>query len=350
MSSEFVVSPSDLSDGETLKPDALSVSVRASGVDTVSFAWNDSDLAARIAADRIGKRISDGSFLDGLHLGVGTYRVGRLTMVRPPVGRVRVGASQSTGMVFVEGRANEMAGVEGLLPLRRLPEALACVINACQADLDLRLDPSAATLRRADVAVDLAFVDGVLGQNTLRAFASVVPPRRVVDAWMDETAMRCVYLRSASGKRVEARVYDKGHQTGTEDPGKWLRAEWQFRENGQARPSIDEFASTISERTPFASYFGDADQVVFGAGAAQIAIGEALDRGDVTVREAERLLGAAALLAVRPRAYAKSTATLRRRALSRTGVSEGSLSLPVAISVGDVTRVIVDTVSRATEA
>lgn len=343
-----VVSPSDLSDGETQEHDASPLSVRGAGIDTVSFAWQAPELADRVATDRIGRPSSlDHYWMEGFYEGVGVYRVGRVSMVRSPVGGARVGAAKATGLVFVEGRANDLVGEgDGLLSVDRLPEALDAVLGAVRDDLYVELDPSTATLRRADVAVDLSFEDGVLGQNTLRAFAAVVPPRRVVDAWMDEAAMRCVYLRSASGKRVEARVYDKGHQTGTEEPGKWLRAEWQFRENGQARPSIDEFTSTISEKTPFASYFGDSEQVAFGADAAQIAISEALDRGEMTARTAERLLGSAALLAIRPSSYGKSTATSRRRALLRAGIGRMPQRCGNDVSVRDVTQLIVNAVAE----
>jgi hypothetical protein len=89
---------------------------------------------------------------------------------------------------------------------------------------------SVGAVGRADLASELHFADGREGLEILHAASHVdLPWLRVGTEGGKGHELQTVYWRSANGRSVVLRLYDKGIETGDAGPGEWLRMERQRR-------------------------------------------------------------------------------------------------------------------------
>lgn len=159
--------------------------------------------------------------------------------LRHTVGGVTVG-SYPEGLVTVEGRLaallygehdHRLLGPEEFV---RAPEAAADMFG-------LNVGASPVGVGRADLASDLVFADGRQGQEFLRALSYVdLPWLKVGVEGSKRDRLQTVYHRTARGRSVALRCYDKGVESETCEPGVWLRLERQRRWRKDREPSVED--------------------------------------------------------------------------------------------------------------
>jgi hypothetical protein len=267
------------------------------GLDTVSFAWTDDSLAARIAK-RAGDDLTDA--VTGEVVSLRPVKRGVMTSAPLADGGWHFGAYPTAGMVFVEGRLAPM--LSGATVDRRLVAAseLGAAVDLAGARLArLIAEPvGPVRIRRADLAADVRFSRAEDGLSMLRALATLDVPRYKLDVWRhDGRQVETIYLRTRSG-RVRARIYDKARERG-ETPGTLVRAEYQHQPTGAKRPAVAAFiesdAGLVWERA-FGRWSTSTSTLTAGTlGAQQQGIIERARAGALTGRVAERLLGTLAL-------------------------------------------------------
>lgn len=157
--------------------------------------------------------------------GVGVTELRARSELRRSSGGVTVGTFPD-GLVYVEGRVCSLLGD---------PESdeLASASAVVQAEElwreTLELD-GVAEVGRADVTAELQFEDRGDGLDLLAALRHVDYPWLKVgtEGWK-RGELETVYGRSANGRSVHLRVYDKGVESGGAAPGERVRFERQAR-------------------------------------------------------------------------------------------------------------------------
>jgi hypothetical protein len=211
-----------------LRPVPRDGRVIAAGVDTWSPCWY----------------AEPGSSLARAMRALATYRT-RLAWLFPErVGDYRVGWFSDHGLVFAEGRP----GGEGLASAAELPLAMARLRRQLR-DLGVPIAavPSAG-LRRLDVASDLWADSAAEGLAFLECVGSASLGPGKLAAYRSERCIESVLIKTRVG-RTQARVYDKGVQSGRAPRGRWLRLEAQWRFPRATRIDLDALdAALLRER------------------------------------------------------------------------------------------------------
>ena len=202
--------------------------VVATGVDTWSPCWY----------------AEPGSPLARAMRALATQRTRLAWLFPEKVGGYRVGWFADHGLVFAEGRP----GGEGLASAAELPLAMARLRRQLR-DLGVPVAavPSAG-LRRLDVASDLWIDSAVEGLAFLECVGSASLGAGKLAAYRAERCVESVLIKTRAG-RTQARVYDKGTQSGRAPRGRWLRLEAQWRFPRATRIDLDALdAALLRER------------------------------------------------------------------------------------------------------
>lgn len=174
---------------------------------------------------------------DGLRVESGVVELGR-GEVRRTVDGVTIGGFPS-GMVYVEARVAAILDGEEDHSLRGPEDFERASVAALRiAGLSPGLEVGVG---RADLASELRFENGRDGLDVLRAAASAeLPWLKVGVEGMKDGRLETVYWRAARGRSIQLRLYDKGVETGTAEPGEWLRLERQRRYRKEREPAVSD--------------------------------------------------------------------------------------------------------------
>jgi hypothetical protein len=290
----------------------------AAGVDTWSVAWYVG--ADSFAADAMAK--------------MATLPAPRSRLLPDPVAGHRVGWFPGVGLVFAEGHPWE----DGLCP----PGALSAALGRLRGELADRgivmplgrsrpgWTPAAtpiaeglAGIRRLDLTVDLRFDRRAEGLAVLAGVASVPMPRLVTSLQREVggRAIETVYLKGSGGRRILGRWYDKGIESGQAERGLLIRPEDQRRFTGAARLAPQAVESPELVKGLFHRRFLPLWKASKGITVAAVdelvrKVVKLRDRGELTDRQAEQLVGYLCFEAAAVENGAQST-RYRRRALCR---------------------------------
>lgn len=159
---------------------------------------------------------------------------------------------------------------------------------------------SDAAIGRIDLASELRFSDARDGRDLLQAVAGMgrVPWGRIAVEHGPDGLPATVYVKSANGKTVLDRIYDKGLESGSAPRFERIRVEHQGRFRKPRELAVGELAVTQLERRAVGKVAalresGDAYSVSV-AGAARLVV-ESLQGGDLTQERAAQLIGFAVL-------------------------------------------------------
>lgn len=226
----------------------------ANGIDTVSYAFRGFDL--REAQDAFNGPRRDS--ISGRTINpVGRGRTTTLTIAEE---RTKLGLTvtpSGDALVWCEGSLGNVMGQGRVLVRGDQLAAGEVAARAVGRRLGFPLDGYSATVRRCDLASDVAFVDRREGFAFLRGVRSLVLPRhqvRVIGA-RGSNAVQTVAWENRSG--IQLRIYDKTAQRG-EHGGSVVRIERQIRPpfREQASPAdlarrdlSDDFGSLLRRWT-----------------------------------------------------------------------------------------------------
>jgi hypothetical protein len=241
-----------------------------------------------------------------------TERAPRSQLLPESVVGHRVGWFPGSGLLFAEGHPDQ----DGLCRSDALPAAAAAVREGlCDRGVippSWRLwslvgpdGPRVATggvgfggIRRLDSTVDLSFESPAEGLAALAGVAALSLPRVKTQVIREVGGRRVetVYFRGSSGKRVLARWYDKGVESGSAGRGLHVRPEDQRRFPKEARLDLAAVASSTYVRDAFVRRFSPLWRAAKGvkvAGVIELAqrLAEMQDEGLISPGEAKRIAG-----------------------------------------------------------
>jgi hypothetical protein len=211
-------------------------------------------------------------------------------------GGIRVGAYPD-GLLYTEARtAVRLQGPEGhgLVSAAGLSEVAWAEDEFLGAlGLDGDHDPAVG---RIDLATDLPFEDGRDGQALIQAAAHVdLPWLKAGTEGSRRDGLESVTWRNVRGRSVQARLYDKGVESGLASPGKWLRLERQIRFRREREQRLSALASADLGKLYAARYLGGfltcPEIAVCDRRSAVERLRELEGRGDVSPAAARRLAG-----------------------------------------------------------
>jgi hypothetical protein len=240
-----------------------------------------------------------------------------------------VGVLPGQRMLWIEGHPS----VEGLAD----PATLEGVHGGLLDALDMVGLPRGrdAGLARVDGTVTLATSREVEVPATLAGLAALDVPRMkpVVHGRPPQT----VYFEGGESSRKFARAYNKALEAGIAAPGGLLRLEDQRRFTRETR----RYVTQIEPGKDFGRRFESMARSAEGVRAMTVPVlsrelAERVNGGEMTSREAERLLGHLVLESAGARKYSRSTLKRRRRELRDRGlvVADGFYE-PVEIDLGE---------------
>jgi hypothetical protein len=99
---------------------------------------------------------------------------------------------------------------------------------------------NAVGVGRLDLASDIRFADGRLGASMLLAASLIDIPWTKTGIERKGEVIQTVYFRSARGRAIVGRMYDKGLESRTLEPGEQIRYERQVRFEKKREPTLDE--------------------------------------------------------------------------------------------------------------
>lgn len=209
---------------DALRPVPRRGRVVAAGVDTWSPCWY----------------AKPGTALARAMKGLASHSSRRASLLPERVDGYRVGWFPEPGLVFAEGRPLG----EDLCPAGELREA-AGRLGAALEDLGVPLERTpCAGLRRLDVAADLWTDSSVEGLVLLECIGAASLGVGKLATYRSDRCVESVLIKSRAG-RTQARVYDKGVQTGLAPPGRWIRLEGQWRFAQKNRPAIGQLGGDV---------------------------------------------------------------------------------------------------------
>jgi hypothetical protein len=267
------------------------------GIDTVAFGWK-----APGAASALHKlMVSQASLYRYAVLRVG----GRMWQLRQPFAGIRFGVIPASGVVTAETRLTvALTGQpqdSNLIGPEHLTE------GAARAEAELRklgivLD-APAHLRRVDPAAELLFPAAGSGLRFLGACEGGLQLRRlhqVVYRAAGQARTECIEWQTPKGRQTRMRLYDAGVHHKTNTPGRRLRLEIQKRWHGTAVLALERITrATIAELfRAFLQPWIDKRRVikVETPNQATAHLYEQARRGNMTLRDAERISGKIATL------------------------------------------------------
>jgi hypothetical protein len=201
-------------------------------------------------------------------------------------------------------------------------------------------------VRRFDLAHEFEFEDGRDGLAFLRTVAGMCPPRRKVDVWKGQDGQpQTVYVRQETSGRVTERLYDKGVESGSHQPGQRLRYEAQRRLPKSSRHAPETLATldlSAEYGRSIKTYLGgDENVIAAGPNATVEHLARAVARGELSIAKAERIIGSVALLAEYGRSIYPCERQQRRRIadVRQAGVSlDDELPSDRIVPVGQLLR------------
>jgi hypothetical protein len=275
------------------------------GVDTVSFAWRPTDPVFWDAIERAEQlqmlagfdvelsQVTDWS--DLVRAGSGSW------LTTQKVAGAKWGWWRDHGLIYCEGHLATMPRPAVQIPPTKLelPSSLPAAAYMTAFCFDQLLYPAFlpadVTVRRLDMAADLAFDDPGLGLRFLLALSCLdVPAGLKTSVWKERSRVQTIYYRLPAGK-IRFRIYDKAAESKQGEPGSLLRLERQIRWPKAAQPSPrdvlnqDLAALWLGELRPWAE--AGANVTVGDLTEAQSAVLAAVDDGTLSPFSGERLLG-----------------------------------------------------------
>lgn len=230
------------SNGHSRDSGVTGCSIDACGLDTVSFAWRPDDpdwWGDLLAAARRGSLTSFGD--DGRAISSEIAPSARRSyLFRSPIGGGRFGFFPDHQLVYCEGRAASLfvgkPAPPTLLDHRLLSHAATrAALEFEQLGLPLLFEP--ALVRRLDLAVEVVFADPTEGVRFMHALSGIPLPRLKTDVWLKDGRVETIYYRTMGRGEIRFRVYDKGVESQTAEPGGRIRLERQLR-----YPKADQLA------------------------------------------------------------------------------------------------------------
>ncbi|HEV2821381.1 MAG TPA: hypothetical protein VGW11_12840, partial [Solirubrobacteraceae bacterium] len=245
----------------------------------------------------------------------------------------------ASGMLYAEGHPSP----DGLCAPGKLAasqDALVAALLAADVPLpngrsaDVWLGPGDAVresgfagVRRLDSTLDLKVSSSAEGLAIMAGVAAVArdAPRGMADVWFaaDGSGVETVYFRGPAGKKVLGRWYDKGREAATAPRGTLLRPEDQRRYVKGTRRDVTELSASYV-RGKFHQRFYPLYQASKGvtvAGPIVLAekLAQAVEDGELTATQAEKVAGHLLLQAVADRSSngVSSRTRRRRRAVAR---------------------------------
>lgn len=239
---------------------------------------------------------------------------------------LKVGYHPLHELLWVEGRP--IQALKGrtpqLLPAGALPDAHSAVLARVR---DVFPDARPAGLSRIDVTATVQLEDPSQGWAVLRGVGALDVPRRKPALYLDGsgTHPQTVYWLTESGK-VRERVYDKGAQLGTEPPGIRIRLEAQTRYRTATRTTAEHWTMERVRET-FEQRFGTMARAADGISvcserALRAQLREYVQRGRLTARQAELLLGHLACESAGIDGRPRRTVRRRRAELRALGLAQ----------------------------
>ncbi len=239
------------------------------------------------------------------------------------------------GLVYVEGRVAALLHGEddhSLVPAGRLPLA-ARVTAERLAELGVRVEAEPA-VGRADLAAELRFEDGRDGHAFLIALGAVNVPWH--ETSIHAKGQRVQSVAVTSGRAIQHRAYDKGLESGTDEPGRRVRLERQLRLKKRDEQTVEQFA-TSDLRARFLgrlAVFESAPPVaIVDAGGAIDRLAELAQAGVCSWSQRNRLTGVLVhgLYAMPLRARQRAESELRDLGIAvQPGRSAQRLVIPIA--------------------
>jgi hypothetical protein len=250
--------------------------------------------------------------------------------------------SVHSGVVRVEGRLDPLlTGCKDTFDLRPAtdvsvgePVALRMIEELAGVPLDDgRGYCTDAEIGRLDLAHEFEFEDQAQGLAFLSALAALHPAKRKTDVWSaGDGTVQTVYYRTPRAGVVRERAYDKGVESGSHAAGLRVRFEAQRRFPKRLAPQA---RSRFSPRWCSEQYAGSTgsytrtETVAVGRAHAEQQLLGAVNRGELGMARAERMLGTLAVLASYGRSvYADSSGRRRLAELRRYGVAPESVVGP----------------------
>ncbi len=295
--------------------------VLGAGIDTASVCWY----------------VDEGSPAARAMGALATRPVRRGMRLPEPVDGFQVGWFPGSSLVYAEGHP----GSEGVLGAPNALEGRIERLTAALVDVGVVLPlgrahrgstvagvgdrPGLAGVRRMDATVDVEFEDTSHGLALLAGVAAVDAGRLDRDVRYNGLSIGTVSWLSARGK--VARVYDKGAEANTAPRGGRIRLEAQYRWPREARRGPDELtAGYVREKfhqrfVPLwrAASAGNGIKVV-GKMAMVDQLRAAVEAGELSWPDAERILGYQLLAAGEDRGMVqRHTAWRRRRLIEESG-------------------------------
>lgn len=197
------------------------------------------------------------------------------------------------GMAYVEGRLASLLGEPSdyaLRPSAQLVDADELWRETLGVDVP-------AEVGRADVTAELAFDDGAEGLALLAALSSTdVPWLKIGTEGRKRDELETVYARTARGRSVVFRVYDKGIEQGTHPAGERIRFERQRRYRKDRARTVAEWRAAslpgwFAGRELGKLWTRSDGFTVCDRGAAGQVLAEKARAGALTWQAAERLVG-----------------------------------------------------------
>lgn len=243
-----------------------------------------------------------------------------------------VGVQPGYRMLFAEGHP----AVEALAHPSTLPEASERVLRSLEAvGFPLGRD---AGLGRVDGTVTLSFETPNHGLAVLQGVAALDFPRSMPVVYGKPP--QTVYIAGERTGSRKARIYDKARESLLGPPGSLVRFENQVRYAKDTRRAVEE-VDLNHVRRRFEMRFGPMARSASGLTVASLpviasTVAERVRSGDMTTRQAERLVGFMALHQAGHRTYPGRTMKRRRAELRAAGlVLADDFFEPVSVNLGD---------------
>jgi hypothetical protein len=147
----------------------------------------------------------------------------------------------------------------------------------------------AVTVSRVDVAVDCLFESPALG----RAFMQSVKEARLVrgrQVHLPKPDPETVYVKSPNGKGRLGRAYDKGRESRSVEPWRWIRLESEHRWKGSETPEVGDLTPDALRALWRDRYVDGMKLPRVNLGGLAVTVAQLLADGEISTRQAESLL------------------------------------------------------------
>ena len=202
----------------------------------------------------------------------------------------------------------------------RIPADVPQGARVCELALGLLAGApveSQCEVRRFDLAHELEFENFRDGLSFLRTAAGLNPPRRMTVPYIKGGTIQTVYYRLPKSGVVDARLYDKGVESGSHRAGERIRIEAQRRPAKSQRFAPEVLAADVDLGAEFGRsiipQLASEELVSAGTGAAFEHLVQQAASGEIGDAKAERLIGTLAIMQRYGRSYYSEPWKQRRR-------------------------------------